>query len=77
MAKVLVRNLDEGVVRRLKDQACHHGRSLEGELRTILEEVANVTPLAYRERLRRFRQEHFGGRVLESSAEMIHEDRER
>jgi len=36
MAQVIVRNLDPGVVERLKARARRHGRSLEGELREIL-----------------------------------------
>jgi len=40
MADVRVRNLDNNVVAQLKDRAKMHGRSLEGELRDILTELA-------------------------------------
>ena len=40
MADIRVRNLDENIVAQLKDQARLHGRSLEGELRTVLTELA-------------------------------------
>lgn len=40
MAQVLVRNLDEAVVERLKARAAAKQRSLEAELREILEEAA-------------------------------------
>ncbi len=36
MANVTIRNLDDGVVERLKAQAKSHHRSLEAELREIL-----------------------------------------
>jgi plasmid stability protein len=40
MADVRVRNLDDTIVAQLKDQAKRHGRSLEGELREVLTELA-------------------------------------
>ena len=40
MAQVLVRNLDDEVVERLKGRAAAAGRSLEAELRGILEAAA-------------------------------------
>lgn len=42
MAQLLVRNLDEAVVDRLKERAVAHGRSLEGELRVVLEAAART-----------------------------------
>jgi antitoxin FitA len=39
MAQLLVRGLREDVVRRLKDRAEAHGRSVEAEHRAILEEA--------------------------------------
>ncbi len=39
MAQLIVRNLDEEVVRRLKVRAAQHGRSAEAEHRLILEEA--------------------------------------
>jgi plasmid stability protein len=43
MAQVIIRNLDPGVVERLKARAKRHGRSLEGELREILSESVAST----------------------------------
>ena len=40
MAQILVRNLDEVVVDRLKQRARAEGRSLQSEVRTILSEAA-------------------------------------
>ena len=39
MAQVLVRQLDNKVVVRLKKRAKEHGRSLQSEVKTILEEA--------------------------------------
>ena len=39
MAQVLVRQLDTNVVARLKKRAKEHGRSLQSEVKTILEEA--------------------------------------
>lgn len=36
MAAISVRDLDEGVARRLKVRAARHGRSMEAEVRAIL-----------------------------------------
>lgn len=36
MANLLVRNVDEGLVQRLREQAAAHGRSAEAEHREIL-----------------------------------------
>lgn len=40
MAQILVRELDESVVRKLKSRAKSNGRSMEAEIRTILESAA-------------------------------------
>jgi plasmid stability protein len=37
MAQILIRDLDPKVVEKLKEQAARNGRSLESELRVILE----------------------------------------
>lgn len=39
MAQLLVRNLDEELVRRLKMRAARHGRSMEAEHREILQQA--------------------------------------
>jgi len=39
MAQLIVRNLDEELVRRLKLRAVHHGRSMEAEHREILRQA--------------------------------------
>ena len=59
----------------LKDQAKRHDRSLQGEVKRILEENAsrpNETPLAIAERW----QGYFAGRTFSDSAELIRQDRD-
>jgi plasmid stability protein len=78
MAQVLVRNLQDKVVARLKKRAKTRGRSLQAEVKTILEEAAKEESLDFwkeaeriRERLKR------SGRKFSDSAELIREDRDR
>jgi hypothetical protein len=44
MAALHVRHLDDAVVAALKERAARNNRSLEGEVRTILEQAAAVGP---------------------------------
>ena len=76
MAQVLVRELDPATVERLKARAARHGRSLEAELRLILEQAATrdaaqAAVLAAKIRRR------LAGRTHTDSALLVSEDRER
>ena len=77
MAQVLVRQLNEKVVDRLKKRAKEHGRSLQSEVKTILEDAVPDYERAWKRidslRLRLKRS----GRKFSNSAEFIREDRER
>lgn len=44
MATLVVRQLDEDLVRRLKERAAAHGRSAEAEHRAILDEALRPRP---------------------------------
>ncbi len=46
MAQLIVRNLDDAVKDKLKAQAVENGRSLEGEVRVILETAMAELPAA-------------------------------
>jgi plasmid stability protein len=76
MAQVLVRDLDDVIVERLKQRARRHGRSLEAELRLILERSARADMLEARRVAERIRGE-LAGRAHSDSAELVAEDRER
>jgi len=70
-----IKNAPDEVVRRLKERAARHHRSLQGELMAILEEAAlTSTPLTPDEVLVRIRQ--LGLSTPRDAAEMIREDRD-
>ncbi|MDH4328809.1 MAG: Arc family DNA-binding protein [Nitrospira sp.] len=77
MAQVLVRQLDDKVVDRLKRRAKEHGRSLQSEVKTILEEAVPDYEAAWR-RIEGFRKRlKKSGRRFIDSAALIREDRDR
>lgn len=66
MAQVLIRQLDDAIVARLKERAARHDRSLESELREILTEAA-ADPREEIDLVRR----SFGSRRLPDSSELV------
>jgi plasmid stability protein len=77
MAQVLVRNLDEDVVERLKARAAAAGRSLEAELREIVSAAARPSKEATLRRLDEIRaRTRQPGPGEQSVVEMIREDRD-
>jgi antitoxin FitA len=77
MGQVLVRGLDDAVIERLKQRAELHHRSLEAELRDILEQVSHQLDVAAARDLADRIRRKLEGRPHSDSAEMIREDRER
>jgi plasmid stability protein len=77
MAQLLVRDLDDQVMARLKERARRNQRSLQAEARAILEAAA--PRYTKEEALEVFRawQERFRGRPMSDSADLIREDRDR
>lgn len=76
MADILVRGLEERVVSRLKQRAKRNGRSLQGEVKLIIERAAKVASIDESlEALRSLRAAT--GRGFGDSAALIREDRER
>jgi plasmid stability protein len=77
MAQVLVRQLSEQVVARLKKRAREHGRSLQSEVKTILEEAVPDYDKAWK-RIEGFRKRLAkSGRTFSDSADLIREERNR
>jgi plasmid stability protein len=77
MVSVLVRDLDPAVVDRLKARAEENGRSLQKELKAILETAAaQATWAEARAAAERVRQ-MLGGRQFSDSTELVREDRDR
>jgi antitoxin FitA len=76
MAQMLVRGLPDDVVARLKARAESHGRSVESEVRTILEAAAGFSMDQAREVAAKW-QAHFAGRKFTDSSDLLAEDRGR
>ncbi len=76
MAQIIVRNLDDTVVERLKARARENDRSLEAEVRNILEQSAKVD-IAQARQIVMERRKELQGRVFADSVELIREDRDR
>jgi plasmid stability protein len=77
MAQVLIRKVEKEVVLGLKERAKANGRSLEAELRLILQEASKpVEPVNRMEILARVRKQ-FEGRRFSDSTQLIREDRDR
>jgi len=76
MPDLLVRNVERTVIERLRRRARSHGRSLQRELKLILEEAASLTADEVR-RVAEAWHRRFGDRNFRDSADLIREDRER
>jgi plasmid stability protein len=76
MGQVLVRNLGAQVVRKLKLRARQHRRSLQEELREILEHAARQNPADVQAKVNQVRK-MFAGRRFTDSSELIRRDRVR
>jgi antitoxin FitA len=76
MPQILIRNLDEEVIDSLKARARRHSRSLQGEVKLILEAISrqpDETPLEVAERW----QAYFAGSTISDSIDFVRKDRER
>ena len=78
MAQIIVRNLDDAIVETLKKRAERNNRSLEAEVRQILEQASQQLSWDEAwERVDAFRQKMIdSGRTFSDSAELIREDRD-
>jgi plasmid stability protein len=76
MAQVLVRDLDDAVVERLKARAKRNGRSLEAELRLLMERESRSDMLEARRLADRIRAK-LSGRAHSDSVDDVSRDRKR
>lgn len=77
MPDILVRDFDAEKLERLKERAKRNGRSLQSEVKMVLEESIGASPEEVKAMLEKWKK-HFAGRQFsKSSVEMIREDRER
>lgn len=76
MAQILVRDLDDGLVDRLKGQARRNHRSLQGEVRAIIEDGVRLTPAETATRAEAWRK-RLAGRTFGDSTVLVRADRRR
>lgn len=79
MSQILVRDLEKEVVERLKKRAREEGRSLQSEVKLIIEQAVNKPMIdmeAARKTAEEFRR-RFKGRKFPDTSGLIREDRER
>jgi plasmid stability protein len=76
MPQILVRGLDRKTVERLKVRARIGGRSLQQEVKDILERAATALTMAEARRLSTSWQRRLAGGAFTDSAELIREDRD-
>ena len=76
MPNVLVRDVDEKVLEKLKTKAARNGRSLQREVQIILSDSINFEPLSDSEVARKIK-DSLRGRQHSDSAELLREDRNR
>ncbi len=74
MTQILIRNVDGKVVDRLKRRAFLNGRSLQAELKLILEQASLLDMADAKEVAARIRSK-LKERQFSDSAEMLHEER--
>ncbi|MBM4031340.1 MAG: Arc family DNA-binding protein [Planctomycetes bacterium] len=76
MAQLVIRGIDEEMIKRLRKQAEYNGRTLQSEIKMILQQATRVDVEDALELADRIRA-RFGNRKFDDSAELIREDRER
>ena len=76
MAQVVIRNLEDAAVARLKARAARKGHSLEQELRDIVAAAARPDHEEFRAKAARFRA-RLASRAHSDSTALIREDRDR
>lgn len=76
MARVLIRNLDERTVARLKERAARNERSLQAELQMIVERAAVIDVIEGRALAARIRRKLSNRKHADSTA-LVSEDRQR
>lgn len=77
MGDVLVRNLDEAVIDLLKQRASGHSRSLQAEMKEILERAARHVTLSEAKETADEIRRSFGDQKFTDSVELMVQDRER
>ena len=77
MGQILVRDLDDRIVKRLKARARRKGHSLQAEVKGILEQQAAVLDPEEAWKLVDTIRKRLGNRQFDDSARLIRKDRDR
>lgn len=77
MGDVLVRNLDDVVIEKLKARASDHHRSLQSEVKEILERAARQASMSDAKRTAMGIRRRLAGRRYTDSGDLLAEDRGR
>ncbi|HAH51875.1 MAG TPA: hypothetical protein DCL80_11725 [Balneola sp.] len=78
MPDVLIRNIDEKTLNKLKKRAEKNNRSLQAELKILLEEEASMNMDEAKDMVREIYEKYKAeGRVFSDSVKDIREDRDR
>jgi plasmid stability protein len=77
MPDVLVRDVDESALARLKERARGNGRSLGSELKLILEQASKTVDMATARARAEEMSRRLAGRHHTDSARLLREDRDR
>jgi len=76
MPNILIRDVSQKTVDQLKTRARQHNRSLQGEVKHLVEDSVKTTGEAALLRARKIRSS-FGKKTFSDSAELLREDRKR
>jgi len=76
MGSILVRGLDPKTIERLKERARHNRRSLQQEVKALLECAAETLTMGEARGLSERWRRRLGGRRFSDSAQLIREDRD-
>nr|CAA6827290.1 MAG: Unknown protein [uncultured Thiotrichaceae bacterium] len=78
MPQLLIRNLEDETVERLKNRAKTNHRSLQAEVQLILEHAAKIQPSNFWKGTEHMRSRlNAAGALFSDSAELVREDRDR
>ena len=75
MSSIVVRGLDQKTIERLKERARLNGRSLQQEVKALLERAAGTLPCARHDGSERW-WHRLGGRSISDTVQLIREDRD-
>jgi antitoxin FitA len=76
MPHILVRGLDEKTITRLKERARASGRSLQQEVKSILERAASTLTMGEVGKLADTWRRRLAGRTYSDSAKLVRDDRD-